>query len=318
MTIVALRTADFDSRRRVAEFQAAAAHICKLDIVPGAGSEYRSETVIGILPGAVIANTTHSACRTTRDSRLAAETGDNLLIHIPRSGAFRVKQAGGDEVVCTAGDIYLDPTEMPGVATFAEGPTNVLYVSIPRAALAGQAGTERLLRRRATLTPQWRLFRDYAANLHRELPLLGPDHRDRYAAHVEELALLALSSGGRRTGGEGEGLRHARLTAMLRDIDRNLTTARLGIAWAAARHGISERYVRALFAEAGTTFNDHVATRRLALAHRLLGDPAHAARSISDVALSAGFGDISWFNARFKRAYGMTPREARAAVTAAV
>jgi hypothetical protein len=82
MTIVALRTADFDSRRRVAEFRAAAAHICKLDIIPGAGSEYRSETTIAVLPGAVIADTTHSACRTTRDSRLAAETGDNLLIHI--------------------------------------------------------------------------------------------------------------------------------------------------------------------------------------------------------------------------------------------
>ena len=77
------------------------------------------------------------------------------------------------------------------------------------------------------------------------------------------------------------------------------------------------RYVRALFAEAGITFNDHVAARRLALVHRLLGDPAHGMRSISDVALAAGFGDISWFNARFKRTYGMTPREARAASRAA-
>jgi AraC-like DNA-binding protein len=317
MTIVALRTTDFDSRRRVAEFQAAAAHICKLDIIPGAGSEYRSETTIAVLPGAVIADTIHSACRTTRDSRLAAETGDNLLIHIPRSGAFRMKQAGGGEVVCTAGDVYLDPTEVPGVASFAEGPTNALYVSLPRSLVAGQPGADGLLRRRTALTPQWRLFRDYALNLHREVAHLGPEHLARYAAHVQELALLALSADGSRSGAEGQGLRHARLTAMMRDIDRNLTTARLSIAWAAGRHGISERYVRALFAEAATTFSDHVAARRLALAHRLLADPAHGMRSISDVALSAGFGDISWFNARFRRTYGMTPREARAAARAA-
>ncbi len=313
MTIVALRTADFDRRHRVAEFQAAAANICRLDIVPEPGSEYRSETVIALLPGAVIANTTHSTCRTTRDHRLAAETGDNLLIHIPRSGAFRMKQSGGEEVICKPGDVYVDPTEVPGIATFAPGLTNALYVSIPRTLLAGRAvPTDGMLRRRMALTPQWRLFRDYALNLHREMPHLWPEHHERHAAHVQELALLALSADGSRARQEGRGLRHARLTAMMRDIDRNLTTTRLSIGWIAARHGISERYVRALFADAGTTFGDHVATRRLALARRLLGDPAHAARSISEVALAAGFGDISWFNARFKRAYGMTPRAARA------
>jgi AraC-like DNA-binding protein len=262
----------------------------------------------------VIANTTHSTCRTTRDRRLAAETGDNLLIHIPRSGAFRMKQAGGEEVVCAPGDVYVDPTEVTGVATFAPGLTNALYVSIPRSLLAERPGrADRMLRQRRALTPQWRLFRDYALNLHREMPHLWPEHHARYAAHVQELALLALLAGGARAGHEGQGLRHARLTAMMRDIDRNLTTTRLSIAWIAGRHGISERYVRALFADAGTTFGDHLAARRLALAHRLLGDPVHAARSISEVALAAGFGDISWFNTRFKRAYGMTPSAARAA-----
>jgi AraC-like DNA-binding protein len=206
---------------------------------------------------------------------------------------------------------------VPGVATFAEGPTSALYVSIPRALLARQPDTDRLLRRRTALTPRWRLFRDYAFNLHREMPDLGREHLDRYASHVQELALLALSARRDRPGEEGPGLRHARLTAMTRDIERNLTTARMSMAWVAGRHGISERYVRALFAEAGTTFNDHVATRRLALAHRLLGDPAHAARSISDVALATGFGDISWFNARFRRSYGMTPSAVRAAARAA-
>jgi hypothetical protein len=36
MTLVALRTADLDGRHRVAEFKAAAAHICKLGRDPGA------------------------------------------------------------------------------------------------------------------------------------------------------------------------------------------------------------------------------------------------------------------------------------------
>ncbi len=313
MTVVSLRSADFAPRHRVAEFQVAAANICKLAVVPEPGSEYRSETLIGILPGAVIADTAHSACRTTRDHRLAAETGDNVLIHIPRQGAFRMKQAGGTETICGAGDVYVDPTEVPGVASFVPDLTRVLYVSIPRDALAGRGDAgDRLLRRRTRLTPQWRLFRDYVLNLHRELPHLRPEHLERYAGHVQDLALLALAPEAARRG-ESNGLRHARLTAMMRDVERHLTTTRMGIAWIAGRHGISERYVRALFAEAGTTFNDHVAARRLALAHRLLGDPRHAGRSISDIAFAAGFGDISWFNARFRRTYGMTPSAVRAA-----
>ena len=256
MTMLALRTADFAPRHRAAQFQAAAAAMCKLDIVPEADSEYRTETRIGVLPGAVIADTTHSACRATRDPRLAAETGDNVLIHIPRSGAFRMKQAGGEEFICGAGDVYIDPTEVPGVATFAPGLTSALYVSIPRSLVAGgRNGADRLLRHRTRLTPQWRLFHDYVLNLHREIPDLSPEYLARSARHVQELAL---------------------------------------------------------FAEAGTTFNDQVAALRLGLAHRLLRDPAHGRRSISDIALAAGFGDISWFNARFKRVYGMTPSAVRA------
>ncbi|MBN9021962.1 MAG: AraC family transcriptional regulator, partial [Rhizobiales bacterium] len=288
-------------------FQAAAAAICKLDAVPETGSDYRSETLIGVLPGLVIADTTHTACRTTRDSRLAADTGDNLLIHIPRSGAFHMRQAGGEEVVCRAGDVYVDPTEVPGVADFATGPTNALYVSMPRSLFAE---ADALLRRRTRLTPEWRLFRDYVLNLHRELPHLDPERLGRDAGHVQDLARFALSPEGRPRA-ESNGLRHARLSAMMRDIERHLTTTRMGIGWIARRHGISERYVRALFAEAGTTFNDHVAGQRLALAHRLLRDPGQATRSISDIALAAGFGDISWFNARFKRTFGMTPRDLR-------
>lgn len=50
----------------------------------------------------------------------------------------------------------------------------------------------------------------------------------------------------------------------------------------------------------------------MVLAYRMLSDPLNAGMSIANVAMSAGFGDLSWFNTRFRRAYGMTPREVRA------
>jgi AraC-like DNA-binding protein len=242
---------------------------------------------------------------------MAAETGDNVLIHIPRSGGgFQMRQAGGEELVCRPGDIYVDPTEVTGVARFGAGTASILYVSIPRPLLAGVADAN--LRRRLGPAPEWRLFRDYVLSLHRELPHLRAEHAARHARHVHDLALLAFgATGDAREIARGRGLRHARLVALKADIDRHLTSERLCLGWLAARHGISERYIRALFADEDMGFNDYVAGQRLALAYRRLTDPASAARSVSQIAFASGFGDISWFNARFRRAFGMTPTEAR-------
>lgn len=57
-----LRTSDFDSRRRVAEFESVAAQICELDI-ESSGEDYTSSTSIAGLSDAVIADTTHSPLR---------------------------------------------------------------------------------------------------------------------------------------------------------------------------------------------------------------------------------------------------------------
>jgi len=313
MPLVSLRTADFDRSRRVAEFQAVAAHVCKLDIAPRGDAEYRSETAIGILPDLVIADTTHSTCVTTRSRRLAAETGDNVLIHIPRSGGFTIRQSGGDEVGCGPGEVYLDPNEVPGIAEFRDGFSNILYISVPRSLLAAATpGLNRTLRRVSAMTPQWRLLRDYALSLHRELPHLPSDHLARSAGHVRDLVVMALDAGGDAGGiAVRRGVRHARLQALKADIDDHLVSEALSLGWLAGRHRISERYIRDLFAGEGTSFGDFVAARRLDRALGRLTDPACAAETISRIALAAGFGDLSWFNARFKRAFGMTPTEVR-------
>ena len=92
---------------------------------------------------------------------------------------------------------------------------------------------------------------------------------------------------------------------------------RLTSDWIAARHSISPRYIRSLFAGENTSFREYVAQRRLLLAHRRLCDPAQCTIGVSDIALSSGFGDLSWFNARFRRAFGATPKDVRSAAMAA-
>jgi AraC-like DNA-binding protein len=53
--------------------------------------------------------------------------------------------------------------------------------------------------------------------------------------------------------------------------------------------------------------------QRLVRVQRMLLDSRLAARTISDIALEAGFGDLSHFNRAFCRRFGESPSDVRAA-----
>jgi len=107
------------------------------------------------------------------------------------------------------------------------------------------------------------------------------------------------------------GVRAARLAALKVDIARHSSDPTLSVGAAAARHGISPRYVHKLFEDDGRTYSQFVLEARLERARRELRDPRTAARTVSAIAGSVGFGDVSYFNRTFRRRYGMTPTEAR-------
>jgi AraC-like DNA-binding protein len=74
------------------------------------------------------------------------------------------------------------------------------------------------------------------------------------------------------------------------------------------------RYVQRLFETEGTTFTEFVRERRLARAHRMLGDPRLAARPIGVIAYEAGFTNQAYFNRAFRARYGAAPSDIRAQV----
>jgi AraC-like DNA-binding protein len=129
--------------------------------------------------------------------------------------------------------------------------------------------------------------------------------------HVHDLISLAL--GATRDGGEladRRGLAAARLRAIKADIARRAANIDLGITSIPRMHGVTPRYIQILFEEDGTTFSGYLGIQRLALAHRLLADP-NDRRKISDIALAAGFGNVSYFNRAFRRLFGATPSDIR-------
>ncbi len=314
MTILSIRSQDFEISRRVEEFQNVVAAITKVNFVPDDEDFFTSETSIGVLQNLIVGYGRHSASTAFRTSGHAAETDDNVMFHIPLSGSCSIEQRGGERIELKSGLVYADPGEVPGVIRFHGEPTEGFYVSVPRVHLSDATlGLNTMLRGTAPLTPQWRLFFNYARSLHGEMSKLAPVEAEQCATHVRDLALMAL--GATREAAEvaaGRGVRTARLKAIKADVERHLTAPDLTADGVASRHGISPRYLRSLFESEGTSFGDFVAVRRLALAHRMLSDPRTAGNSIASIAMSAGFGDLSWFNTRFRRAYGMSPKDVRA------
>ena len=130
--------------------------------------------------------------------------------------------------------------------------------------------------------------------------------------HIQDL--LALTIGPRSDFADTartRGLRAARLKLAKSYIMSNSHRRDLSVAGVAGSLNVTPRYVQRLFEAEGTTFSDFLTGQRLARAHRLLCEPQTSQAAISTIAYDVGFGDLSYFNRRFRRRYGMTPREVR-------
>jgi AraC-like DNA-binding protein len=133
-------------------------------------------------------------------------------------------------------------------------------------------------------------------------------------AHVCDLLAVALGATcDAAQVAEARGVRAARLHAIKADVMAALGRAELSVAHVAKRHQVTPRYVQMLFEAEGTTFSQFVREQRLDRARRMLVDPLLRGRSISAIAYSVGFGDLSNFNHAFRRRYGASPSDVRAA-----
>lgn len=140
------------------------------------------------------------------------------------------------------------------------------------------------------------------------------DKRARFlmGQHLIDLVDLALGAHCKKSElAERKGWPAAQLALMKEDIVANASRNRFNIGDLAKRYGLGARQVQRLFECDGATFTEFLLEQRLLLAHKMLRNPTSRRKKISDVAYSAGFADLSYFNRCFKRRFGNTPSEAR-------
>lgn len=108
-------------------------------------------------------------------------------------------------------------------------------------------------------------------------------------------------------------LAETRLTRIRAYVQRHLTDPGLRPARIAAAHHISERHLYNLCSQAGFSLTRWIIEQRLEGAREELARPSSRGRTIAAVARGWGFSDPTHFSHRFKDAYGMSPRDWRAA-----
>src|SRR6185312_5354568 len=156
-----------------------------------------------------------------------------------------------------------------------------------------------------------RLMEDYAGWLLRA-GTIDQQLLNLSVGYVQDLLALAIGpTADFADTARTRGLRAARLKLAKSWIASNSHRRDLSVAALAASLSVTPRYVQRLFESDGTTFSEFVLSQRLARAHRLLCEPQGGATAIANIAYDVGFGDLSYFNRRFRRQFGMTPRDVR-------
>jgi AraC-like DNA-binding protein len=252
----------------------------------------------------------HRVLRRREDIRLAPSETYYVYRQAGEAAWF---QQGERQVFALRGDIVLADPNVP-FQTASSGDFDFRIWRVPRRSLDGYLAAPGLLPmiHLPAHSPECCLM---AACLD-ALAAQGERIDPRVVEPIGEqlVRLVALAAGmARDAAGDGRAAqRQAAVLRALRYAESHFAEADLTPARAARALGMSVRKLHMVFASTGTTFGEWVLNRRLDEARLLLRSPACAGRSVTDIALTCGFNDLSTFYRTFRARWGGTPGDMRA------
>jgi AraC-like DNA-binding protein len=314
--IVTFSTGDFAVGDRVASVRdMIGREFLRIDIEPLPDRPFHVEGTLRTLPGVRMLSTYTLGLRMQRTKELTADGNDCLYLAVMSVGVGIVKR-NDQEITLEHGDATLLSAAEP-LSLLCPAMSRSVLISVPSAALAllvADIGNA-IMRPIPRGTEALKLLAAYVGFLKHELTLESPELKRQAASHIYDLVALAVGPTNETAeAAQDHGVRAARLRAIKSDTIENLSRPDLSIATAAARHGVTPRYVRKLFESEGTTFSEFVLSQRLARAHRLLTDQRLSEQPISAIAFECGFGDLSYFNRSFRKVYNASPSDVRAPI----
>jgi AraC-like DNA-binding protein len=282
------------------------------DSEPECRWNFQATIEIGALAGTRLLLFENSPMSVTRTAQQAASaTGDDLLLCRQVAGTFALEQHGR-KVILEGGDVALIDPLLPYTGNFSSG-SRRLILTVPRSAVQARIGTARDFVARAVKPwGEGGIMSSYLMTLPVHADRLGPTSTATVLGQVFDLMAVALA---RTMEAKTPRLSSAASLALLKlraVIEPRLSDPTLDDDAVAAAAGISVRYANSLLAAEGMSIMRLVQARRLERCRAALEDPMQAHRTLSEIAFSWGFSDMTHFGRRFKAAYGAVPSEYRA------
>ncbi len=250
-----------------------------------------------------------SITRRTRDIVAADPDGFYLLINTEgplqiRLGEEQILLEEGDAIFLTCAQTVEIKRPIAGRLTCARVDSVRFKALVPDADHRGgqvvRSGNEAL-----------RALTTFLRNMDDNQALTGALMRGLVIAYIFDLLALTLNSSRDAANAHlTASPSAAKLHAIQHFITEDLEDQELSIGRTAANR-MSARQVQRLFESCETTFSEFLLSMRLQYVHAVLTDLRQAHRSISDIALAAGFGDVSYFNRAFRNHYGASPTAIR-------
>jgi AraC family transcriptional activator of tynA and feaB len=311
-----LSTADVHPRDRFAYWhEVACRNMVNHDSRPESRLTFHASIQTGALADIRLIIFENSAMHCARTPRQVAQTPSDALLVCRQLSGTRVLERNGREIVLNADDVTLIDPQLPYRSKFSSGSKQLILV-VPRRALEARLGNTWQMAFRS-IKPS-----DSAASLTSSFLAMLPHHAGRLHGAAEDLVkeqvldLLAVSLT-EAIGADKPRISSAHSLALMNlraAIEARLTDPALDPSSVAAAAGISVRYANAVLAREGTSIMRLIQARRLARCRKALEDTLHAHRTLSEIAYSWGFSDMTHFGRKFVAAYGVLPSEYRGLV----
>ena len=249
--------------------------------------------------------------RLLRTAKLARQDGMPVIaLSVQQRADGRMERQGRQQVVAPGELLVVDLSAPYDFSWAGDGAAGCLQ--IPYDHLGLPLDVVRRAAPRVATSPLYRLVTEHIAQLARNpSAIVGDVASAAVAAASIELARALLVSAG-RSGRQGRQVFAETLLTRIRTYTRahladpDLTPARI-----AAAHGISQRQLYKLCAEAGLSLEQWIINERLHRVRHELTQPNRRHVPIGAIALGWGFRDPTHFARRFKARYGMTPSQWR-------
>jgi len=243
-----------------------------------------------------------------------AHDHQNMLIFNFMHSGRGVSAQDGRRIALAPGSGMFCTSARPFTLEFPEQ-AHLTVLRIPRAALERSvASIERIANQ--NLAPGNQVFPlvvRYVEQLAHAADGMTPAAAARVSANLIDLVGAMVAESAQQT---ASALSECRVAALLRlraFIEQHIDDPELGPAEVASALGLSQRYINKLLEAEDTSLGRLIWQRRLDLIAADLRNGALASRSISTIALARGFNDLAHFSKRFRKHFGVSPREYRMA-----